>query len=282
VPAFKSAERVFEHEETDVGFARQVVLIFGKFKFTLFINGGIAMAIVVGIDGTGSAFLPGSGRDKEYDVAFANSFVRQICNKTQGKKQYFRGPVALGGGLVDAINQGCSFIKSKYQQSPEPVLLTGYSRGAAGSVALAKKLKGVGIPVQAIMLFDCVDRHVVIDAEIIPDTVGNVLHVIRDPAASSRESFGNDGLSYHKGKTNYGIGPGDNGTAYKFMCTHGGMGGCPWKPEPGQSPNDFINEGFGAGWYDGATKITFAQDQTVSAQVWAFCVPFLQRHGFIS
>jgi len=241
------------------------------------------MAILVGIDGTGSAFLPGSGRDKEYDVAFEKSFVRQICNTTQAKKQYLRGPVALGGGLIDAISQGCLFIRGHYQQSPEPVLLTGYSRGAAGSVALAAQLKKIGIPVQAIMLFDCVDRHLVIDAEVIPDTVGKVLHVVRDPAASSRESFGNDGLRYHKGKTNYGNDPlTDEGRAYKFMCTHGGMGGCPWKTPPDKSPNDFINEGFGAGWYDGSTKITFAQDQMVSEQVWKFCTPFLQRNGFIT
>ena len=56
------------------------------------------MAIVVGIDGTGSAFLPGSGRDKEYDVSFANSFVRKICKGGGANALYERGPVALGGG----------------------------------------------------------------------------------------------------------------------------------------------------------------------------------------
>lgn len=234
------------------------------------------MAILVGIDGTGSAFLPGSGRDADYDKAFANSFVRRLCNGGGPNAKYHRGPVALGGGLMDAINSGLNHIVSKRSgpNSGQPVLLTGYSRGAAGVVALAKKLKSKQIPVQAILLFDCVDRHLVIDAEVIPDNVANVLHVIRDPAASSRESFGNDGMKYYAGKTNYE-------GAYKFMCTHGGMGGCPWNPDAGQSADDYINEGFGAGGYDGATKITFSQDKLVSASVWQFCQTFIRKHGFL-
>ncbi|MEP6850079.1 MAG: hypothetical protein ABI999_14565 [Acidobacteriota bacterium] len=229
------------------------------------------MGILVGIDGTGSAFLPGAGRDQEYDVAFANSFVKRICNAGGTNSRYFRGPVALGGGLVPAINDAFTFIsQTKNRGVSEPVLLTGYSRGAAGVVSLAKKLKNARIDVQAMLLFDCVDRHLFIDAEIIPDNVKYVHHVIRDPASSSRESFGNDGLLYYKGKTNYPA-------AYKFLCTHGGMGGCPWTPGPGQLMSDLINEG----GVDGATTITFQQDANVSTQIWAFCQAFINTHGFM-
>ncbi|MGH9820894.1 MAG: hypothetical protein ACRD43_12050 [Pyrinomonadaceae bacterium] len=229
------------------------------------------MAILVGIDGTGSAFTPGAGRDAEYDIAFADSFVRRICNAGGPNAKYFRGPVALGGGLVAAINAGYSHIVSKRQTpagSRESVLLTGYSRGAAGVVSLAKKLKDANIPVRAMLLFDCVDRHLFIDADVIPNNVGYVHHVIRDPASSSRESFGNDGMRYSP--------PTVYPAAYKFMCTHGGMGGCPWTPGPGQSMSDYINEG----GYDGTTTITFTQDAAVSATVWSFCQTFMTTHGF--
>jgi hypothetical protein len=233
------------------------------------------MGILVGIDGTGAAFLPGSGRDRDYDTAFTNSFVRRICNSGGPHAMYQRGPVALGGGLPEAISAGVSHVVNKRRAGvTEPVLLTGYSRGALGAVVVADRLKSQGINVQALMLFDCVDRHLAFDAEVVPDNVAHVYHVIRDPASSSRESFGNDAMRYFAGSTTY-EGP------YTFMCTHGGMGGCPWAVPAGQSTTDYINEGFGAGGYDGATTITYAQDASVSAEVWANCQPFLRTHGFI-
>lgn len=228
------------------------------------------MAIVVGIDGTGSAFIPGSGRDREYDVAFANSFVARICRNGGPNKAYFRGPVALGGGLPEAIAGGIQFIRSRRAaRVMDPILLTGYSRGAAGVVAMAARLQREGIGVRALLLFDCVDRHLAIDAEVIPNNVEHVYHVIRDPNSGSRESFGNDGLRYRP--------PTVFPEAYAFMCTHGGMGGCPWTPAAGQRQTDFINEG----GTDGSTRITFAQDAAVSQQVWNHCQSFMRTHGFI-
>jgi hypothetical protein len=227
------------------------------------------MPIIVGIDGTGSAFTPGEQRDRDYDVAFKDSFVSRICKPESANKKYFRGPVALGGGLVSAINEGFNFITMRRRGLPnEPILLTGYSRGAAGVVSLAKKLQNAGINVQAMLLFDCVDRHLFIDAEVIPNNVGFVHHVIRDPRSGSRESFSNDGLRYTP--------PTVYPAAYTFMCTHGGMGGCPWDAT-GHSPTELINEG----GVDGTTNITYADDALVSAEVWAFCQPFMRTHGFI-
>ncbi len=228
------------------------------------------MAIVVGIDGTGSAFLPGSGRDREYDIAFANSFVSRICRNGGPNKAYFRGPVALGGGLPEAISGGLQFIRSRRAAGVrEPIVLTGYSRGAAGVVSMAARLQRERIDVRALLLFDCVDRHLAIDAEVIPNNVGFVQHVIRDPRSGSRESFGNDGMRYQA--------PTVFPAAYTFMCTHGGMGGCPWTPGPGQRLTDRIDEG----GTDGMTNITFAQDAQVSTQVWNYCLPFMRTHGFI-
>lgn len=227
------------------------------------------MAIVVGIDGTGSAVFPGEGRDREYDAAFANSFVRRICNGGPNK-MYLRGPVMLGGGLVNAIHTGLTFIRQRRAAgNREPVLLTGYSRGAAGAVSLARSLQQEGINVRALMLFDCVDRQLFVDAEEIPNNVGYVQHVVRDPSTSSRESFNNDAMLYRP--------PTVYNHYYTFKCTHGGMGGCPWQPGPGQTPNDYVDEG----GYDGITTVTYAEDARISRYVWTFCQEFLSTHGFV-
>jgi hypothetical protein len=232
------------------------------------------MAILVGVDGTGGDFNPGAARDARYDTAFAHSFVRRICNAGGGNALYQRGPVALGGGLPEAINAGMGHILSRRRANPsEPILLTGYSRGGLGAVVIAKRLKDQNIPVQAMLLFDCVDRHLAFDGDTIPDNVGHVLHVIRHPDSSSRESFGNDGMKYFPKKTKYE-------PIARFMCTHGGMGGCPWEIPAGASSGDFINEGMGAGGYDGATTITYAQDARVSAEVWTHCLPFMRQYRF--
>jgi hypothetical protein len=226
------------------------------------------MPLLVGIDGTGSAFTPGAGRDSEYDIAFANSFVSRLCKPQTNNKRYFRGPVALGGGLVDAITAGFNFLIQRHKETPgEPILLTGYSRGAAGVVSLAGRLQRAGVSVRAMLLFDCVDRHMFIDAEVIPNNVGHVMHVIRDPRSGSRESFSNDGLKYRP--------PTVYPNAYTFMCTHGGMGGTPWDAT-GHGQAEFINEG----GTDGMTNITYRDDAIVSEQVWAFVQPFIRTHGF--
>lgn len=226
------------------------------------------MPLLVGIDGTGGGASPGADRDASYDKDFANSFVSRLCKPPNRDRRYFRGPVTFGGGLVDAVNDGFNFLKMRHTQSPnEPILLTGYSRGAAGVVAIAAKLKKAKIPVKALLMFDCVDRHLVIDAEVIPNSVGFVMHVIRNPASASRESFSNDGMRYSP--------PTVYPNAYTFLCTHGGMGGTPWDVT-GHSQNDLIDEGFP----DGMTTITYAQDAKVSADVWSFVQPFIRQHGF--
>lgn len=90
------------------------------------------MPIVVGIDGSGSAIFPGSGRDADYDVEFANSFVSRLCRNRGPNKAYFRGPVCFGGGTVEAISAGHRFVKARRAAGVrEPILFTGYSRGAA-------------------------------------------------------------------------------------------------------------------------------------------------------
>lgn len=137
------------------------------------------MPILVGIDGTGGDVNPGRARDERYDQAFADSFVSRLC-KNKPNAQYNRGPVALGGGLPEAIESGLNFIAQKRRTlgNNEPILLTGYSRGALGVMVIAQRLQRQNINVRAALLFDCVDRHLAYDASVIPNNVGFVHHVI--------------------------------------------------------------------------------------------------------
>ena len=228
------------------------------------------MPIIIGIDGTGSRFSPGKERDKNYLLEFRNTFVSRICRGKPNAK-YLLGPVVLGGGLNNAINEGVKFVEDNKDiaQYGKKVVLTGYSRGGLGVIKIADKLKDKDIKVEAMLLFDAVDRHAVFSADSIPNNVANVLHVIRDPDSSSRESFGNCGMNYSS-PTNYP-------TPKKYMCTHGGMGGAPWLPKAGQSPLDFIDEEY----YDGMTEITFRQDAFVSNQIWQDCQKFMAQYGFL-
>jgi len=226
-----------------------------------------------GIDGTGPVSNSTYGRD------FANSHVKKLCS---GKDEYARGPIGPGGGMPEGIAAGMGAIKAKMLTDPDaPILLTGYSRGGLGAVVIAKKLKKEEIPVKAMLLFDCVDRHLAYDGSVIPNNVEFVHHVMRNPAARSRMSFGNDGT-----KSN----PPTVYTSKKYMCTHGAMGGTPWKPKPGQSRTEYIDEGFGEAYISTGsvirsafyrTNITFAQDELASQQVWRDVQSFAQTHGFI-
>ena len=226
------------------------------------------MSILVGIDGTSADLSPGRSRDKRYDFTFVNSFVRRICTGFPSNKRYLRGPVALGGGLMNAILEGQNFILSSLRASVhDPILLAGYSRGAAGVIEIAARLQRQRIDVKAMLLFDCVDRHVGIDATFIPTNVRHVLHVMRAPEAGSRKSFGNAGTN-HAASTEY--------NEAEFHCTHAGMSGVPWPVPADKSRDAYVDEGFP----DGITTTTYAQDAWGSTRVWSYVGPFISKHGF--
>jgi hypothetical protein len=232
------------------------------------------MPILVGIDGTGGGVSPGAARDRSYDIDFANSFVSKLC-KNKPNAQYNRGPVTFGGGLDVAIREGMKFIEKKRGEmgNDEPILLVGYSRGALGVMVIAQRLQRQNINVRAAVLFDCVDRHGDYDAEVVPNNIEHLFHVIRDPAAKSRHSFGNDAMSYRKPTIYYG--------PTMFMCTHGGMGGTPWQKPFDKKITDLIDEGFSEQWFNDTTAISYQQDAKVSKDVWNYCQPFMRKHKFI-
>lgn len=231
------------------------------------------MPILVGIDGTGGGTFPTAARDRRYDEEFADSFVSKLC-KRKPWAQYNRGPVTFGGGLDIAIRDGSRFIEEKRRQmgTNQPILLTGYSRGALGVLVIAQRLQRQNIRVKAALLFDCVDRHLDYDAEVVPNNIDHVLHLIRNPDAKSRHSFGNDAMSYRQ-PTKY-EGP------FMFMCTHGGMGGTPWQIPEGGNGNDLIDEGAIEQPYNRTTAISYNEDARVSGEVWQFAQGFIRTHGF--
>lgn len=242
------------------------------------------MTLYLGIDGTGTA------SDSQYRREFRHSFVNHIFHHTPARmKHYIRGPAATyadfqsGSDTPFLISEGYSFVTLAHRGS-EGVLLSGYSRGAAAVVGVAHRLQGRGIRVAGLMLFDCVDRNPLVDTMEIPTNVDEVIHVMRDPRAESRESFANSGLlasepTIYNGRPMGGGRPGMGPRRY-FRGTHGAMGGVPWSapfgPDP-HTPDVYIDEGFP----DGPTRITFARDLACSTEIWNAIRGDLRRLGFI-
>ncbi|RYG91406.1 hypothetical protein EU803_09950 [Loktanella sp. IMCC34160] len=201
--------------------------------------------IIVGVDGTG----PSS--DDTYAKDFKDSFVQKLCRNTPGFRvhDYHRGPTTHGLETVGKARHAYDFAKGTYTifsklhaekpklfPKPPRIFLTGYSRGGAAVIEAAYKLKEAKIPVHGMMLFDAVDRSIVDDrVNTIPDNVKYCFHAVRADSAESREIFGNCGRKA-AGKVFY--------LERSFHCTHGAMGGCPWK----EAGEDGYIEEVGAGF----------------------------------
>lgn len=62
-----------------------------------------------------------------------------------------------------------------------PITLVGHSRGGAACIYVAYRLQEMNIKVNAMLLFDAVDRALGFDTTTIPANVQKCLHLIRDP-----------------------------------------------------------------------------------------------------
>lgn len=222
------------------------------------------MSLLICIDGTG----PFS--DREYVREMQHSFVRFIHThsawRAPGMNWYRRGPYNAGLAMPMIVGAACSWADMAHLAHPEEkYLLTGYSRGAAAVVAVAQHLERRRLRVSGMVLFDCVDRAVGVDASRVPTNVERLVHVMRSPSAGSRESFGRSGLAVTTSRTNY---------EYRFFHgTHGAMGGV---PAHGGRPGDLIDEGTP----DWGTRVTYAEDAEAARNVWRWVHPRLQRLGF--
>lgn len=219
--------------------------------------------ILLGIDGTGP--LP----TDEYQIEMQTSFVRYIVrNSPLRTKRYERGPAMDGLDMAVIAGKGYKYVHLNLVAQPKaPVFLTGYSRGGAGVIAVAKMLAKDDVKVRAMVLFDAVDRALGIDTEDIPNNVERVVHVRRDPYAFSRNSFGNCGTKW-QAPTKYEL--------KYFRGTHGAVGGVPWQTPKGSKSTDFIKENGEAT----PTLINYAQDAYAAKEAWAWVEPRLRAYGF--
>jgi hypothetical protein len=229
--------------------------------------------------------------DQEYREAMKNSFVRRIWRHSPlANRYYYRGPDWSGTGpnLIrphSLVEQ----IRHFRQSEDERIYMTGYSRGAAIVINAAVLLRDQRIFVEAMFLFDAVDRSFELDADFIPSNVRNAYHAIRDSSTGSRESFGNCGLQYESGVSHDPTQP--------FFTTHGGMGGTPWGAAglPGlQKTIEYaISDAAGRarlarttrideGGIDGGTNVTLAQEVRGMNQVRAWMWERLRKHRVLS
>ncbi|MGD9563384.1 MAG: LysM peptidoglycan-binding domain-containing protein [Pyrinomonadaceae bacterium] len=238
-----------------------------------------------GVDGTS---IEG---DTKYAEVFRDSNVhRTYLNWNYGPKEYRRGPNVLDNREDISTATSARAIRDfvvrhwgPYRRGPvhgKAVFLAGYSRGGAAVIETCKFLKERDIPVECLILFDPVDRTLgvggIFDTPIC-DNVRNVIHIIRSPAAASRESFGNCGKTRESWTKTKGASP------VAFLGTHAAMGGTLWPDPP---PGEVINEGPP----DGKTNITADMDRVAFSQVRAYfqrelrtvldnCLARMEREG---
>ncbi|MBT0957851.1 hypothetical protein IV417_10655 [Alphaproteobacteria bacterium KMM 3653] len=181
--------------------------------------------IYAGIDGTGPS------DNGVYAEDFKNSHVRTFWKNWHGSRSYYlRGPDADGGDTHVRASAIAKKVISDHATKQGRIILCGYSRGAAAVIQASHELKRAGLKVDVLMLFDAVDRAVGITETVIPSNVAQCFHAMRDPAAKSREIFGNVGTTFE---------PGVFYQQRKFHCTHGGVGGTPWTTA---KANGYISE----------------------------------------
>jgi hypothetical protein len=120
---------------------------------------------------------------------------------------------------------------SKQENRALNIHLAGYSRGGAAVLMVCNELQKADIKIEALLLYDAEDRSRVTGVELVPDNVRYAMHAMRHPDTDSRPEFGNCGTGVQdKKKTTWVVNR-------SFRCTHGGMGGVPWRPP--QEPEGF-------------------------------------------
>jgi hypothetical protein len=256
--------------------------------------------ILLGIDGTGDL------NDGKYYSEMRNSFVSYIVRRSPAKwKKYMRGPAFDGLDMGLLVGKGYEFVHLTKVAHPEAkVLLTGYSRGGAGIIAVAAQLAKDDVRVHGMVLFDPVDRSPTCETDEIPTNVVKVYTVRRMVDTLSRASFNNTGRISN---------PPTISRSDRVWGTHGALGGVPWKASHGERPNDWISEGASErtltfavysvaripwiadnddhrtqqqflAYRDAAgdhTRVTFHQDSIAARQTWERARPRLVEMGFL-
>lgn len=221
------------------------------------------MNIFIGIDGTGPGSDRTYEARFGTAFSCAHSHVARLATRFGpfGRVAYSRGPTWPGFQTLPMANNTRAHARSAFQQAllfeagstkriteriqeaqlrshlmqggvsviskaPDPILriwLAGYSRGGAAAIEAAWMLQDRGIPVQALFLFDAVERTLYrLRTKTIPANVRSCFHARRDPGVGSRSGFGNCGTEAERG-VRY--------VERTFFGTHGAIGGLPWSED---------------------------------------------------
>lgn len=198
--------------------------------------------MIIGIEGTGSQ---GWGNDD-----LMRTFVRRILHQTTIRPaSYFIGPAESGSDGPAIVEGAHQALKNGHHN--KPVVLVGYSRGAAYCMYIAEQAKKWGGQIDLLIMFDSVARQkefTVPDA--VPGNVRKVIHAYRDPRAGSRHFFSNVGLSVASRSTTM--------EKEMFFGSHGAIGGVSWDAAAGENPyyaQSTANTLFGAREWAGKTMI---------------------------
>lgn len=162
--------------------------------------------MIIGIEGTGSQ---GWG-----DLDLRRTFVRRILHESALKPaSYFIGPNNAGSDGRTIMDGAYTALANGGHN--KPVVLVGYSRGAAYCLELCKRWKGT---IDVLVMFDAVARQTDTDIpDKVPGNVAECFHAYRDPRAGSRYFFGNVGLSAASRSTKF--------QKAMFYGSHGAIGG---------------------------------------------------------
>lgn len=138
------------------------------------------------VDGTGEEDL------EKYRREMAGGFCKRLEDLARGR--YWRGPTTLGqetSGIADEVLAAVL----QWRQSPRragPLFLAGHSRGGAAVIFAAHELNKRKIPVDAMFLFDAVNRtgNLFRDADTVPGNVAHCYHAVRDTSLAFYYSGG--------------------------------------------------------------------------------------------
>lgn len=137
------------------------------------------------VDGTGDE------NTETYAKEMADGFCQRLVRKARGR--YWRGPTFSGWETTDIADNVVAAVVQwrKAASDSEKLFLAGHSRGGAAVIFAAKILKAHGIEIEAMFLFDAVDRTLNIrSANAIPENVRHCFHALRDPSLAIYYSDG--------------------------------------------------------------------------------------------
>lgn len=169
--------------------------------------------MILGIEGTGSQ---GWGNDD-----LMRTFVRRVLHQTTLRPaSYFIGPNDRGSdGLTIATAAKHAVESGRHNK---PVVMLGYSRGAAYCMWIAEQLQASGVTIDLLFMFDSVARQREFTIpDKVPSNVKVCYHAIRDPRAGSRYFFQNVGLTAENPRAT-------RFTKKYFFGSHGALGGVSW------------------------------------------------------